>query len=565
MEVDGWSPIPGTGGIEIYPVIRKPSVICSNSFIIKFPSFIMIIDPGADPEQIERIRSVVRRLKEDLDRPVYILLTHCHIDHCLAVDRLMDKEVEGKLLCHSAGADAIEKGDTDLTLASMNGSTLPVCSARFRLFDNTGQGWPGDKDLLDVKEGFLEFADGRIIEVISIPVGGEDSIDIFQTPGHSPDSICCRIGSFLFTGDLHLAATPGIAGKTGWDNVSLTRSLRTAMEGIRKYGITHVLPGHGNVLTVDKAEKIFQDSERDAFQLRGLALFNRERSLYVSEYAILLLEEASTIFSIIAGRLLKVSYYLEMLEEEEQAETVMNLIDVDGVDRIIEEFHGFIAELKIKKGAPLISKAVHFSRNIEKIFEPEKVSALFDPYFIRRIKNLLSDFVNVVYGIEYKDLETHFDLNDAVAEMLSRIRKDPLENERIFETLDDDGAFLDELTRRIAQTPLFSTIQLTFLPCEEDVAVTADRAMLQDMVTALLEQFAISGVGSAILESGREGEDVFLSIAPENGENPFLLRDSKALYLKHTARLVGCSFETVSAGGKETYRYSFTHPSRNHR
>lgn len=73
-------------------------------------------------------------------------------------------------------------------------------------------------------------------------------------------------------------------------------------------------------------------------------MLDRRRGDFLTEYVTVLLEEASNIFSIIAARLLKVSHYLEMLEEEEHAHEILRLVDMDAIDRIIDDLYYFREE-----------------------------------------------------------------------------------------------------------------------------------------------------------------------------------------------------------------------------
>ncbi len=61
----------------------------------------------------------------------------------------------------------------------------------------------------------------------------------------------------------------------------------------RKDGAVLVCPGHGAELPFSKAESIMDSARKDAVRLTGIALFDRERSRYLAEYGVVLLEEAS--------------------------------------------------------------------------------------------------------------------------------------------------------------------------------------------------------------------------------------------------------------------------------
>jgi|GEM_PF-839620 len=557
LEPNKWSTVPGSNSVEIYPLIRKPCVTCSNTFILKSDWYIIIIDPGADLEQIEQIRRIVSPHLKEKQRPVYIFLTHCHIDHFLAAHHLVYDEPKGEIICHFEAARAIESKDESITLANMNGSVLPGCRVKAHFFKNHGKPRNTEDYPFDIEDSTIELETGEIVLFQTFAIGENDKMQIFHTPGHSPDSVSYRLGSILITGDLHLATTPGIAGKSGWDNEKLARSLRAMIKKGKEAGISLVLPGHGGIISFAKAEKIFEDTYRDALKLKDISHFDRQRSLYLSEYAIVLLEEASNIFSIIAARLLKTSYYLEMLEEEERAVEILNAIDFDAIDNVVNDFQSFFEELKGKRGAPLISKAVFFSKKVNKIFEPEKLSGLFDPHFLRRIRSLLSDFVNVVYGIQFKDQETLFNLNDAVKETLASITDNTSQDQRIFDVLDDNIEFIDELTKRIAYTPLFSSIKITFEQYREDILITTDKFMFQDVFTAFLEQLAISEVYEVLLKTYRDGENIILSLTPIHSNNPFILRESKMLYQQHSMRLAGGEFKKNVSQDLDAYQYVF--------
>lgn len=129
---------------------------------------------------------------------------------------------------------------------------------------------------------------------------------------------------------------------------------------------------------------------------------------------------------------------------------------------------------------------------------------------------------------------------------------------RYFETLEDNAEFVSELSGRIAYTPLFSSMRLDFDPVFEPGPVIADRAMFQDLLSALLEQFAIADIPRVRLQMGRDEKHAFLTVMPDRGSRPFGLNESKSLYLQHSMKLAGGEFHRItSADGSEFYRYAF--------
>jgi len=116
-----WLPVPGAPGAALYPLIRKVDVISSNSYIITTHDVIILIDPGGLPEQTEHLSRVIGMCRAEKDRPLFVFLTHAHIDHFLGV------QSDPPFACHDAaifavqesGARALESGDTTITLSDL--------------------------------------------------------------------------------------------------------------------------------------------------------------------------------------------------------------------------------------------------------------------------------------------------------------------------------------------------------------------------------------------------------------------------------------------------------------
>ncbi|MGO8694150.1 MAG: MBL fold metallo-hydrolase [Rectinemataceae bacterium] len=83
--------------------------------------------------------------------------------------------------------------------------------------------------------------DGDTIEVAGF------SVDCYSVPGHSPDSIVYRIGTFLFTGD---ALHAGLIGKTLSSFNAATLASRLQARILDQADDCLILPGHGPPSTV---------------------------------------------------------------------------------------------------------------------------------------------------------------------------------------------------------------------------------------------------------------------------------------------------------------------------
>ena len=548
-----WTHIPGTLAVELYPVIHKPCFMCSSTFVLRTPKEIIIIDPGGDRLETERTGKLASNIAKEEGLPVFIFLTHCHIDHILSMPVLTDREPGWKIICHELTARILEEKNEALTMANMVDITLADMRVAALFFEEShGSGGIALHPFILTSSRVRVGGHGRV-DCQSFPIGDADAMEVIHTPGHSPDSVTYRVGSFLFTGDLHFATSPGAAGLQGWDNRKLALSAEAVLEIGRRENVQLVIPSHGIPFSFEQAERIFTTVRRDALGLLDIALLDRARADYMAEYAWVLLEEASTIFSIIAGRLLKTSYYLEMLEEKEKAWEIMKTIDIEGIDRVIDQFFTFLRVLKEEAQVSIISKAAQFTRDVEKIFEPEKVHYLFDGFLLHRLRNLFTDFVNAAYGMRFQNQETVFDMNRSIRELSASLKEDRRASGSIFESLESDEEYLRELARRIAYVPLFATLGLDVRLPAEPLFVHADEAIFQDAVSSLLEQFAISGTDVVSLWSVTGGEKAQLKIAAGKREAEIELRHSKLAYLEHAVRMAGGSFRLTEADGTRCY------------
>ncbi len=252
-----FQPIKETRETAIFPYIRKIDLMSSNSYILSARNQIALIDPGGLEDQSDLLVREIALLQDESPRPTVVYLTHVHIDHWIQVHRMMASSPmkQTYVAVQEAGAQALENGDRNLTLASLLGKSIKGVPVPLKLlcqdemnhqitssnnissnhaFSNRASASraPAVQNSIDL-DGWnyeytaisMEILDGLVLQSQTIPLGGGDILEIFHTPGHSPDSISLRAGSLLFLGDLFFAPNPGTAGAYGWNRQDFMTSI----------------------------------------------------------------------------------------------------------------------------------------------------------------------------------------------------------------------------------------------------------------------------------------------------------------------------------------------------
>jgi len=153
---------------------------------------------------------IMDRLKDT--NPKYILLTHNHMDHLLALAALHSK------LKVPLAAHALDAGNL-----------------------------PSPPEML--------LSDGD-----TIPLGNL-KLEVLHTPGHTPGSLCFKVGQYLISGD---TIFPGGPGKTG-SPAAFKQIIKSITEKILVLpDDTPIYPGHGESTVVKKEKEEF-----DVFSARS--------------------------------------------------------------------------------------------------------------------------------------------------------------------------------------------------------------------------------------------------------------------------------------------------------
>jgi len=504
-----WQPVPGTGSARIYPLIRKIDTVSSNSYLIATPDVLILIDPGGLPEQAEQLSQVIGECRRERDRPVFVFLTHAHIDHFIGVVGVpaFACPETAVFAVQEQGAEALERGDAKLTQAEMLGKSLAPMKIALPLFPRA---WEVNCDI-PVSMAFPNGATITITYDRSGTVGGlphgrlefgsGPALDIYHTPGHSPDSVCLRMGGLFFIGDILFAANPGIAGMYGWDQVALVQSLDRMLTRIDGGGITTVCPGHGRVVTATDAARMLSAVVTDARALSDIAELNRERAEQAAAFAEDCMEQVNELFTIMAGRLYYVSYVMDELGESDMADRMGALIPGDTIDELLEAFAAFAEEHHRGEhlSIHLALKAAQVIGKLGRAFRKEELVHIIDPTLVDRAGRLLSDYTTMFRGFNPPGERSGCSLVPVIEAIVTGLSVSSCSDEDMLSSADDDAAFLQVLLSRIGTRPLLEDVAFSFAAEDRFLPVFIDRDHFTDLVTYILEDLVGTGSDTVML------------------------------------------------------------------
>ncbi len=499
MEPMRSQPVPGTRNVTIYPYLRKIDLMSSNSYLLSSPGHIALIDPGGMESQINSLEEEIQILQDELPRPVVVYLTHVHIDHWHQLKQCKPSAQLSKafLAVQECGAEALEKNDTQMTLCALLDRPMSTVPVDIRLLSHL------DKTLLcgnsldlngwgfDYVTRSRRIAEDVVLHSQIVPLGEADLLEIYHTPGHSPDSVSIRAGSLLFVGDLFFASNPGMAGAYGWSQKDLMQTILKILWILENEKILICGSGHGKPIDAKTAHKTLELMYTDAASLKDLEEITPHWARRTSDYAQDLISELERAFTIIAGRMAYISHMLGELEEETEAKELDCILDAKYMDELFVDFHAFARDLHAGKKLDweMVHKAGQVVGRLEKLFAKRKLESVLDQSLLDRAGRLLSDYAATYRGFRPSYIVSRVDVNRLIEEVLEKLLHNPYEEEAIMqaESVED---FRLALKDRIARVNIFEDVNLAFLPGSGKAFVRMDQERFADVLIDMLERFA---------------------------------------------------------------------------
>jgi glyoxylase-like metal-dependent hydrolase (beta-lactamase superfamily II) len=504
IEANVWQKVPGTPSVEIFPIIPKANCVSSNCYIFSAPDALVVVDPGASPEQAQQISRILTEALAVSRRPVLVFLSHCHQDHSQEAGLELPAGIEIKRFAHQAGVEALKHRDRNLTVAYLYPWNPEICTARFEgiLFASSPASEPpslefADGGRIELHTEPIAMPDGTTLQRQWLPLGAGNRLEIYHTPGHSPCSISLRVGSLLMLGDLPFAANPGVCGLDGWNRADLLQTLHNVDWLMDTPVITVCCPGHGYCVSAQSMREKLRLMEAEASNLTNVPLMDAERVGALKIYVDELLEETAALFMIFSGRLYTVSYHLSLLEEDSAASRVLATLDIDRIDRILSDFRRIVETFKTSTIPEwtVVLKGVQVAGSLQQVLSAEHVRQLLDFSLVDRAQRRLEDFLSLVRGLQFLQTEQPGAVNEIIAELVKRTKETTMmESNDLMESVDDDQSFLQALTRRLAAYSPLRDIEFEFAPATQETNANIGAERLDDILTNLMEGMAGIGV-----------------------------------------------------------------------
>jgi len=518
IQPNAWQPVPGMTAVDIYPIVTRPSIVSSNCYVLRSPSAIVVIDPGASAAQTTLVSKIVLAALAERARPVLVVLSHCHQDHSQEASNLALPPGTELILCiERSGADALESGNRELTFCCYYPWDPKICALKpaVRLFSGCPAG-PVDAAGTVMRGGDSLARPSGLLHREWLQLGDVDRLEIYHTPGHSDCSVTLKAGEMLFLGDLPFAANPGLCGIYGWNHRELMRSIDNVDWLLDTTDISTCLPGHGFTQSNEMMRSNLKAMANESIGLSNAGTLNTQRIAMLKLHLGEVLEEAAYLFSVISGQLYTLSFHLADLEEDAAGADVLAGFEFDKIEQLLTDFQRFARDFNGNNTPDLtfVMKGVQVTSRLLKLLGSNSLDGLVNTSLSGRAHRLLDDFLSMVRGLEFSGADDTDEINDLVGAMLKRIasgRADDLDAVPI-DDMEDRVAFARVLAHRLATTSLLDSVTFEFEPTARATTAHVPGERLTDILLCLVEGVAGSGVRHIRLQILREQHDVIVSL-----------------------------------------------------
>jgi glyoxylase-like metal-dependent hydrolase (beta-lactamase superfamily II) len=215
----------------------------SNAYLVLKDKFVILIDTGKESE-FERILKNICFLELSVNCITHLVLTHTHFDHCQLAKKIKDISLCKIIVSHFANIP-IRNGYTEIP----KGTTFIT-----RLLSKLG------RSIGKRKFGYTSFKPDILLQGDYVLNGTHNQIKIFETPGHSGDSVSVIIDDDVaIVGDLLFGIFKNSVFPPFADNIP---TMIKSWNSLLNTGCNVFLPGHGREINKELLNKQYDKYSR---------------------------------------------------------------------------------------------------------------------------------------------------------------------------------------------------------------------------------------------------------------------------------------------------------------
>lgn len=194
-----------------------------NVYLIDGGDEFVLIDVGFE-DVAEDIVELIREMGFSFDQCKMIIATHADADHVQGLRRVKDM-MKAKVAAHPLSVDPLESGDEILTYATIKAQGIEIPMPPCKIDE--------------------QIDEGTVIKV------GNQHLDVWHTPGHTPGHLSFKMGNLLFSGDnVYKDSCVGVIDAHHGSNLpDFIKSLKRILDDDSEF----LLPSHGPVFRRDNS------------------------------------------------------------------------------------------------------------------------------------------------------------------------------------------------------------------------------------------------------------------------------------------------------------------------
>jgi len=185
----------------------------------------MLIDIGYE-DTAEEIIDLIRQMNFSLSHCKYLVATHADVDHIQGMKRAQELLPGAVTVGHPECKQLLESVDRIVTYAEISAQGISIALPKIKIDQTINEG-----DKLTV---------------------GKLSLDVWNTPGHTPSQLSFRLGDLLFSGDN--IYRDGCVGNIDAHHGSDIPAFIESLERIRDSDVKWLLPSHGPIFRKNNAQ-----------------------------------------------------------------------------------------------------------------------------------------------------------------------------------------------------------------------------------------------------------------------------------------------------------------------